>query len=610
MKDVLRIERAPWQDLNLPRNIYDVVARTANEYPDKVAFNHIRKVDVGGEPKTTTYKELLELITSSANLLYSQGIRQGDVVSLFMPVIPEALIAFWAAQTAGVGNPVNAFLEIDHLTGILEAADTKAIIFAHPSLDADAWGKVQEVRKKLPDITLIQVGGYEAIDDDVVLWRSGVESEPTDHLKMEHTSGPEDITACFHTGGTTGVPKLAGLTPVGQIIQAHNLGSLYGRGPEDARIIGAPMFHVGGPICFGLVAVMHGESILFVGTRGYRDPQLVAELFRFVERFGLSELGIVPATWSALLNNDTTDIDLSTMKVASTGGALMPAGVAKAVKEKFDITCADVWGMTDAHGIAAGNPPGNVKPESIGIRLPYMELRCVELDENDEVLCDCETDKIGTIIVRGPQVFKGYLTGESAWVDGDWFNTGDLARIDSDGYIFLTGRSKDLIIRAGHNIDPALIEDALAEHEAVELAAAVGRPDAKVGEMPIAYVQIRKGFDCSEQELLTFLEGRIAERAAFPKAIYIIDEMPVTAVHKIFKPELRRDAIERALKMVLSECFSERATVEVDANADKTKGTVVDIRLMPIGHQLSGELLAEAGEILAGYSLHCNIKIN
>ena len=287
----------------------------------------------------------------------------------------------------------------------------------------------------------------------------------------------------------------------------------------------------------------------------------------------------------------------------------MPAGVARAVKEKFDITCADVWGMTEAHGIAAGNPPGRVKPESIGIRLPYMQLRCVELDENDEVVRDCAADEIGTILVRGPQVFQGYLTGESAWVDGDWFNTGDLARIDSDGYIFLTGRSKDLIIRAGHNIDPALIEDALAEHEGVELAAAVGRPDAKVGEMPVAYVQLRKGFELSESELLAFLQGRIAERAAFPKAIYTIDEMPVTAVHKIFKPALRIDAIKRTLGDVLSQQFSERATVAVDVQADTAKGTLVDIRLTPMGEQIPAELLTEAQKILDAYSLHCKVEI-
>ena len=211
--------------------------------------------------------------------------------------------------------------------------------------------------------------------------------------------------------------------------------------------------------------------------------------------------------------------------------------------------------------------------------------------------------------MRGPQVFKGYLTGESSWVDGDWFNTGDLARIDSDGYIFLTGRSKDLIIRAGHNIDPALIEDALVEHEGVELAAAVGRPDAKVGEMPIAYVQLRKGFELSEQDLLDFLIGRIAEKAAFPKAIYIIDEMPLTAVNKIFKPQLRMDAIRRTVGDVLSQHFDGIADVEVDVQQNKISGVMVNIRLAPMTDQVPAQLHREAEGILSMYAFKYSVEV-
>jgi fatty-acyl-CoA synthase len=209
--------------------------------------------------------------------------------------------------------------------------------------------------------------------------------------------------------------------------------------------------------------------------------------------------------------------------------------------------------------ISSINPPrGERRVGSIGLRIPGQDMKAVILDDSGRYLRDCVGDEPGMLVISGPNVFAGYALpeqNERLWVDtGDgkrWLNTGDLGRGDTDGYFRLTGRKKDLIIRGGHNIDPAAIEEPLHRHPAVQLAAAVGRPDAHAGELPVAYVQLKPGAQATEQELAKFVRERIGERTAVPKHIRIVDAMPLTGVGKIFKPELKRretlDAFQSAL---------------------------------------------------------------
>jgi acyl-CoA synthetase (AMP-forming)/AMP-acid ligase II len=182
-------------------------------------------------------------------------------------------------------------------------------------------------------------------------------------------------------------------------------------------------------------------------------------------------------------------------------------------------------------------------------------MRVVRLDSDGHYERDAHADEPGLIVVSGPNLFQGYLNSEhnkGLWLDiqqgslgsGKWLNTGDLGHQDAQGYFWLTGRAKELIIRGGHNIDPKSIEEVFARHPAVALCAAVGRPDEHAGEIPVAYVQLRLGFSCEENELLDFATQHIGERAAVPKAVTILPAMPVTDVGKIFKIALRLREIE------------------------------------------------------------------
>jgi fatty-acyl-CoA synthase len=241
------------------------------------------------------------------------------------------------------------------------------------------------------------------------------------------------------------------------------------------------------------------------------------------------------------------------------------------------------YGLTEATCVSSVNPPlGERRLGSIGLRIPGQQMKAVQLSEAGKYLRDCAPKEIGAIVIHGPNVFAGYLAPEQnqqLFVDaGDgerWLDTGDLGYADEDGYFWLTGRKKELIIRGGHNIDPALIEAPLHQHPAVQLAAAIGRPDAHAGELPVAYVQLKPGAQASGAELLVFLTQHIAERAALPKRIEIVAQLPLTAIGKIAKPALKRLEVADVLRGALHEAGVELLQLDVDDGARGTQVRVV-----------------------------------
>ncbi|MGB3279761.1 MAG: AMP-binding protein, partial [Pseudorhodobacter sp.] len=238
------------------------------------------------------------------------------------------------------------------------------------------------------------------------------------------------------------------------------------------------------------------------------------------------------------------------------------------------------YGLTECTCLVSCNPPeGNKKIGSVGIPLPYTKVRIMHQDGAGGMK-DCDVDQVGEICVSNPGVFPGSTYTEAdknrdLFVDGDFLRTGDLGRLDPDGYLYITGRAKDLIIRGGHNIDPAEIEEALAGHDAVAMVGAIGQPDAHAGEIPCAYVELVAGAVVTEEELMEFARKHIHERAAVPKVIEVLAELPKTAVGKVFKPDLRRLAITRVYNEALAKAdLSVRVVAVIE---DKKRGLVAKV---------------------------------
>ena len=301
----------------------------------------------------------------------------------------------------------------------------------------------------------------------------------------------------------------------------------------------------------------------------------------------------VPTVLSMLLDVPVEGLDLSRLRYAMCGAAPLSVQVFRAFEERTGLKLLEGYGLTEATVVSSCNPrDGERKVGSVGLRIPYQEMKTVILDDDGEYLRDCRTDEIGVIVMRGPNVFQGYVEeahNQGVWVDGDWLNTGDMGRMDEDQYTWLTGRKKELIIRGGHNIDPAVVEEVLYQIDGVAEAAAVGQPDRHAGEVVVAFVTPKAGVKLEAEEIERYCRENITERAAIPKNVHIIDPMPVTAVGKIFKPALRHQAIREVFTAELEALSDLVESIDVVVREEKTHGTTAYVTAEPAAGVDRGE---------------------
>lgn len=356
-----------------------------------------------------------------------------------------------------------------------------------------------------------------------------------------------------------------------------------------------PLFHVFACHVILMAAVRSGAHVVFPTPQGYRGDGVFDNFWKLIERWKITFIITVPTAISAKMQRPI-DADVSTVKTAFSGSAPLPLELFRRFEEATGVTLVEGYGLTEATCLVSCNPTDGVKKVgSIGIPFPYCDVKIIKQTNNGPV--EAKVDEIGEICVSNPGVFAGATYTEEdknkdLYYSGNHLRTGDLGRIDEDGYVWITGRAKDLIIRGGHNIDPAEIEEALLGHEAVAFAGAIGQPDAHSGEVPCAYVELVDGASVTEAELMAFCKEHVHERAAMPKHMAIMDELPKTAVGKIFKPDLRKEAITRIYNQTLEAAGSAARVTFVED--DKKRGLVAKVTL-------NGDTAAKVGEILGGF---------
>ena len=319
-------------------------------------------------------------------------------------------------------------------------------------------------------------------------------------------------------------------------------------------------------------------------------------LWKLVERYKVTYLITVPTALSALMQRPV-NADISTLKNAFSGAAPLPLELYRRFEKETGVQIVEGYGLTECTCLVACNPPGGTKKiGSVGLPFPYTHVRILT-SEGAIGFRDCGVDEVGEICISNPGVFEGSTYTEvdknrELFAEGRFLRTGDLGRIDADGYLFITGRAKDLIIRGGHNIDPAIIEEALMGHPAVGFVGAIGQPDAHAGELPIAYVELVKGATASVDDLMAYATKHIHERAALPKYIEVLPELPKTAVGKVFKPDLRRMAIIRTYDAALAEAGVPARVLSVVE--DKKRGLVAQLeKSAPVADEAVAGILGQ-----------------
>ena len=603
--DIEAIEHIPLAKQQLPTSTYTMIRQSAQTFPDRPALAFFPDGEHYREALQVTYHQLLGKIHQVANMLTDCGVGPTDVVSLLLPNLPQTHFALWGAEAAGIVNPVNPLLEASQIADILRAAHTKVLIALGPLPGSDIWEKVVTIRPQVPSLTtVIQVLGSSSPEKKWVSFEEQLEQYPADRLLSGRTIVPGDLAAYFHTGGTTGSPKLARHTHANEVFDAWAITQVGDSTPEDVFLCGLPLFHVNAVHVTGLAPLSIGTSLVLLGPTGYRDPGVVKHFWKIVEYYRATSFSGVPTLYTNLLRVPV-DANIRSLKTAICGAAPMPGEVYKAFERHTGVSILEGYGLTEATCASSTNPRyGERRVGSIGLRYPYQAMKAVLLDQHGGYVRDCQPNETGTLVVKGPNVFAGYVQEEQnvgLWVADGWLHTGDLGRQDEDGYFWLSGRTKDLIIRGGHNIDPAVIEEALYTHPAVALVAAVGKPDAYAGELPLAYVVLKAGATVTEQALLDYAQQMVKERAAIPKSIVILDQMPVTAVGKIFKPPLRCDAVRRVYTEVLSAVLPAHHSLEVKVEPNHQYGMLATLILSGVPQEQRAHLHEQIARVLGAY---------
>ncbi len=614
-RDAIENEK-PWEARNTPTTTYALLSQTAAKHSARKAVSFSLLSDPNAKCETLNWNELRDKTGQAANMFRALGVGENDVVAYLMPNATETILTYLGGQVAGIVNPINPLLEAEQIASILRETNAKVLVTLKAFPKTDVAQKAAEAVRLAPNVThvlevdlhryltgikrlivpLIRPKNPVSHKATVLDFNAEMNKQPTS-LSFED-SQVDRVAAYFHTGGTTGMPKVVQHRYSGIVYNAW-LGDRLLFTEKDVQICPLPLFHVFATIVSLGASLGSGAQIVFPTPQGYRGEGVFDNFWKLVEKHKVTFMITVPTAMSALMQRKV-DADISSLRLAFCGSAPLPLELYRRFEEAAGVTICEGYGLTEATCLVSINPPnGEKRVGSIGVPFPYTDVKIMSSATGQEQ----PTDEIGEICLSNPGVYNGKTYTEAEKnadlfypgpvSDAQYLRTGDLGRKDADGYLWITGRAKDLIIRGGHNIDPAEIEEALAGHEAVAFAGAIGQPDKHAGEVPAAYVELVEGAEVSTEDLMAFAKQHIHEKAAHPKHMEILDELPKTAVGKIFKPDLRKRAITRVYDAALADVAAEVKSV----SEDKKRGLVAHI-------SKTGDVdVAEIGKALNAYTI-------
>ena len=614
LSDIEEIEKIPLADRVKDKNTFELIEKGAAINPDALAISFLKDGASYEAPVQLTYKQLIWKIRQAANMFHDLGIGPADVVTYILPNLPQTHFALWGAEAAGIANPINPMLEASAIRDICRAAGTKVLVTLGDIPGTDIWKKADSIRKEIPSLKkVLCVMGKTNEAEGIYGFEEKMEQYPGDRLTFDRKIHPDDIASLYHTGGTTGRPKLARRSHHNEVVLSWDIMAGSGLKPGETVMVGLPLFHCNGTCVTGLMPFSVGGHVVMLSPAGYREPGIMKNFYKIVEKFRPVFFSCVPTVLSVLLDIPVKDADISSLRYVVCGAAPLSVELFNRFEAHTKMKILEGYGLTESTCASAINPKdGERKVGSIGLRLPYQEMKISVLDENGEYLREAGTDEIGVVCIKGPCIFKGYVEethNKGIWLKDGWFNTGDLGRRGKDGFFWLTGRKKDLIIRGGHNIAPATIEEPIYRMKGVKVVAAVGRPDPHAGEVPVVYVEVSKDSGISETGIMEWASSNIGERAAIPKEVIITDHIPLTAVGKIFKPALKWDTVKRTYEKELKALGSLAESFDVSVGEDKIYGTSAYVEVMPASGVAPETIKKRVSEILASYTVHYDIMI-
>ncbi|AWX56390.1 long-chain fatty acid--CoA ligase [Brevibacillus brevis] len=488
--------------------------RSASNFPDSNAY-------IYGD-KSVTYKELNQQVDRFAAGLSAQGIGKGDGVALVLGNSPEFVIAYYGIIRVGAfAVPINPLFTSGEITYILDNSQAKAVI-AHISVEP----KLSEIKGQLENPKLVI---YTDAKDQEWTWEHLMETG--NYVCESPLIDQEDLAVILYTSGTTGKPKGVMLSHRNLASNADSVFKLLEMFEGDRVVAVLPMFHVFSmTVCLN-APIACGATVLIVPRF---SPLDVVRTIR--EKKGTVFAG-VPTMYNFIYQlPEATAEDLSSIRLCISGGASIPVEVLQKFQNKFNVFILEGYGLSETAPVVAFNPlKGTRKPGSIGLDIPGVKSKVV-----DEYGKELAKGEVGELVVQGPNVMKGYLSmpeATSAVLKDGWFYTGDLARMDEEGYIYIVDRKKDMIIVGGYNVYPREVEEVLYEHPAILEAAVIGVPDAEYGESIKAYVVVSDE-QITKDDMIRFCQEKLV-KYKLPEYVEFLKELPKNSAGKILRRELR-----------------------------------------------------------------------
>lgn len=581
--DIEALEALAYDELIPARTLIHLLRATAQLHPDRPALTTIPGGGFSGRSSTISHQDLYKKAVRAANFFHDcLQASGGGTVAFLGPIVEGMMEALLGAQTAGVAGTINYLLSADVIADLLVAENASVLVLSPPDADAAIWQKAQTVAKRTASLKKIVVLGKPDVGgESMIEFAAAASAHKDDALEFETRSSRETVCALFHTGGTTGRPKLVRLTHGNQIHAAWSFAQVHGLNENDVVINGFPLFHVGGTMTTGLSVLAAGGHVIFPSPHSLRDREAIRTYWKLVEAFHVTIVSGVPTSITALAEIPVGNADITSVRMGLTGGAVCPKAVTERFFERTGIRLYETYGMTETAAAIAFNPGrGTPVQGSVGFRAPFAQTRIVSLDSSKSDAVPPQTS--GLVLVKGPQVFPGYVdpTHDQGILRQDgWLNTGDVGYLTDDQRLVLTGRAKDLIVRSGHNINPTDIEDVANTFPGVQISAAVGMPDVYAGEVPILYAVPAPGAQLDAALLQRYVEEHVAEPPAKPKRVILVDALPTTAVGKIVKNELRDCAVIEKVKIEVERIFGAAVIPVVAVARDEKLNTVVRVEV-------------------------------
>jgi long-chain acyl-CoA synthetase len=490
-------------------NLAANLLRTADRFPDRPA---VRLDDT-----ILTYADLADASARVVTLLRHLGVEPGDRVAVMLPNVPEFAVVYYGVLRAGaVVVPMNPLLKEREVGYYAEDSEARLIVAWHGCADEARMGAK---RAGVPYIVV----------DEAFRAQTG---SMTPAAGLTARTGT-DTAVILYTSGTTGQPKGAELTHANLSTNVEIVATdLIQVGPDDVIFGGLPLFHSFGQTCGLNTAVSVGACLTLVSRFA---PDKVLDV---LERDRVTVFEGVPTMYVALLGApDRAAYDVSALRVCVSGGAALPVEVMRGFEEAFGCMILEGYGLSETSPVASFNHPGrDRKAGSIGTPIRGVEMRVLDLSG-----ADVPPGEVGEIAIRGHNVMKGYWRRPEATADAipdGWFRSGDLARLDEDGYYFIVDRRKDMIIRGGYNVYPREIEEVIYEHPAVAEAAVIGVADPALGEEVGAAVVLKPGSTATPEDIQEYVKGQVAAYK-YPRRVWVMDALPKGPTGKVLKRAIR-----------------------------------------------------------------------